>query len=333
MTELSFCLPVEPPPQGGGGFRFLRGLERYLTARRIPWTRSPWRGARVLLLNSWQTGVATALAAAWARPDVTIVHRIDGAAQDYGRAAEADRRQARIDRIADLAIFQSEYCRYATREKYAVIGRDGPVIHNPVDIDTFRPDGPSVPLPDRNGPRVCAVSWSTNPMKGAADVYRVAIEHPEVQVVLCGRFPDAPDLPNVVARGVLDTEDLAATLRSCDVLVTFARNEACPNHVLEALACGLPVLYVDSGATAEIVGDCGQAITVRSFDDGLQRVLKERDALSARARERARRQNSPRDVYTRYLHVIGQALRPREGRLSRLAELSRRILTQDRSSL
>ena len=330
---LSVCVPIELPDQGGGGFRFLANFLAYLDLRGIPWTKDPAAGAPVILLNAWHVGWPTILRAAWARPGVTVVHRVDGAAADYGRDPIVDRAQGRVNRMADLTIFQSEYCRYSTRTKYPVMSHDGPVIHNAVDITVFDPEGPRAPLPAFNGPRVAAVTWSTNPRKGAAAVYRVARSSPDVQFVLAGRFDDAPVASNIVRTGVLDARALSTTLRSCDALVTFSQNEACPNVVLEALATGLPVLYLDSGATGELVGHCGSAMTEATFASELAAVLVRGPELRVAARLRAVERFAPEVVFPRYLGGIAAGLRrDAPGRISRLAELLRRLGGQARPS-
>lgn len=327
-TELSFCIPIDQPAQGGGGFRFLANFERYLDRHGIPRTRRPADGASVLLLNAWHVGWPAVLAATIARPSVTVVHRVDGAAADYGRDPAADRAQSRANRLADLTIFQSEYCRHSTRVKFPVIRHDGPVVHNPVDLDVFRPDGPRALLPAFDGPRLCAVTWSTNPRKGAASLYRLALALPGVQFVLCGRFEGAPAAPNVVRTGVLDAAGIAGAMRACDAFATFAENEACPNVVLEALACGLPVMYLDSGAARELVADAGIAVTEPSFAAGLRETIARRDEIAARARRRAVERYDPEIVFARYLDLIRAGMRDCGTRAGRLADLARRLVAR-----
>lgn len=325
--RLSFCIPLAIPEEGGGGFRFLRNLDSFLDREGIPHTRRPLAGARVLLLNAWHVRWPVVFAAAWAEPNVTVVHRVDGAAADYGRDPAVDRVQSTVNRLADLTIFQSEYSRYATRSKFPVITGDGPVIHNPVDITVFTPEGPLTDLPEARGPRVCAVTWSTNPLKGAASIHRLAVALPDVQFVLCGRFGATPAGANIVKLGVLSADRLASVMRSCDVLVTFSENESCPNVVLEALASGLPVLHKASGATPEIVGDCGVAVTEETFADGLRTIMSLRPELSVRARRRAVEHFAPDDVFDHYLSAIRTAAdrRPETGRARRIGRLIARL--------
>jgi glycosyltransferase involved in cell wall biosynthesis len=64
----------------------------------------------------------------------------------------------------------------------------------------------------------------------------------------------APDLW-ITWRGVVPREDIPAIDRAAHVLFSTDLNAACPNSVIEALACGLPVLAYDTGALAEMVQD------------------------------------------------------------------------------
>ncbi|MGH2543172.1 MAG: glycosyltransferase family 4 protein, partial [Ardenticatenaceae bacterium] len=154
---------------------------------------------------------------------------------------------------------------------------------------------------------VCA-TWSTNPKKGTSKIYTIADSNRDVNFVLCGRYPDAPDLPNLRIMGVLGREELARAMRSCDALYFPSENEACPNVVLEALASGLPVLYKDSGATPELVGGCGMPVEVDSFRERLEGMMARHDELSRKARERAVALFSPQVVFPRYMEEIERSL-------------------------
>jgi glycosyltransferase involved in cell wall biosynthesis len=56
-------------------------------------------------------------------------------------------------------------------------------------------------------------------------------------------------------------DKLAQILRAHDVFITASRHEACSNALLEALACGLPVVAIASGSNAELMGDAGVSFT------------------------------------------------------------------------
>jgi glycosyltransferase involved in cell wall biosynthesis len=61
--------------------------------------------------------------------------------------------------------------------------------------------------------------------------------------------------------GVIRREAIPALDRSAHLLFSADLNAACPNAVIEAMACGLPVVAFDTGALAEIVtGDAGRVV-------------------------------------------------------------------------
>jgi glycosyltransferase involved in cell wall biosynthesis len=317
--NLTICLPIEIQPLGGL-HTFLGNLTRYLERVGAQVAGRLDEPYDVLFVNSWVVPYGVVRREKESKPHIRVVQRIDGAARDYGRRDASDARQAEVNLLADLTIFQSEYGRYATTRKFRIIRQDGPVIYNPVDVELFRPDGECAELPGR-APRLCNVSFSVNPKKGTAQVAALAAGNPDLTFVLIGRHPDLPGLPNLHTLGYLPQPELPAILRACDLFLMPSENEACPNVVLEAMACGLPVLYLDSGGTPELVGGAGRAYTSESFRTALDDVLGKREYLAALARERAMTHFSPDVIFPRYLEAIaGASRRPLPPRWARLAQ-------------
>jgi glycosyltransferase involved in cell wall biosynthesis len=76
-------------------------------------------------------------------------------------------------------------------------------------------------------------------------------------------------------------EDLRWVLSAADVFVLATRNEGWANVLLEAMACGLPVVATDVGGNAEVVADPSLGRLVPFGDPpALARGLEE--ALSGR---------------------------------------------------
>jgi glycosyltransferase involved in cell wall biosynthesis len=305
QETIRVCLPIEFQPHGGG-FYFLEMFTKYLLQSGFEVGKDIGTKYDILFTNHWMTPRKQILKAIRHNPGVRIVQRIDGSAKDYGRGDDADQRQAQVNRLADLTIFQSHYAKFATREKFKVVTQDGPVIYNPVDLIMFTPEGRGRPL--EGNLRVICVSWSTNPYKGSSEIYAVARLNLDVDFYLCGNFLDTPELDNLHNLGVLDRKQLAEILRSCHALLTFSRNEACPNHVIEAMASGLPVLFLDSGAMKEIVADCGLAVTPDNFRVQLQAIHHKRNEFSIRARVRAESAFNPDKIMTKYVQEIMDSL-------------------------
>ena len=292
-------------------YTFIGTFTAWLDQQGIPYTNDVDAAYDVLFVNSWAVEYDLIRRARRAHRAVVVAQRVDGSAVDYGSIAAADREQARVNLLADLTIFQSEYSRYSTREKFKVVAQDGPVIYNPVDVIRFRPDGVTLDLP-AGQPRVACAAWSMNRRKGTWLVGELAEAHPAVRFVLCGRFDGTVDRPNVVRLGHLDRDGMATALRSCDAFLNLSENDPCPNVVLEAMASGLPVLYRRSGGVPELVGDAGIAIEPATFGAALQRVLAAREQLSALARHLVETRFAPDVIFPQYMVALTNARRHKE---------------------
>jgi glycosyltransferase involved in cell wall biosynthesis len=133
-------------------------------------------------------------------------------------------------------------------------------------------------------------------LRGAAELR--AGGGPGVRVAVTGeRTPDlARDLELARELGVdatpvgqVDDERLAALLRGAAAVPVLSRSEGFGLPVLEALACGAPVLVPERGAQTEVAGDPGFRVAPddpRSVAAGILRAL---DAGAAGREDRARR--------------------------------------------
>ena len=61
-------------------------------------------------------------------------------------------------------------------------------------------------------------------------------------------------------------------LFASDIYITFTHKDPCPNTVIEAMACGLPVVYSASGGVPELVGPEGGIGLPAPLDFGKHRI-------------------------------------------------------------
>lgn len=299
--DLAIVHRFRPPPYGGSN-QFLTALRGELRRRGLRISDGAiGPRTRACLLHSYLVDVDELRGTL--RPGVRVVHRVDGPITLYrGRDDGADRRITAINHaLADATIFQSRYSIEAHRE-LGIELRHPVLISNAVDEAIFHPPATHEPLAGRRV-RVIAASWSDNPKKGGPTYAWLArnLDRARYELTFVGRASEPVPAEHVV--GPVGSDELAAILRRQDVYLTASRNEACSNAVLEALACGLPTLYVRSGSNGELVGEAGLGF---ERDDELPGLL---DRLVGEYDERRARISivSLAEVADRYLDVLGLA--------------------------
>jgi glycosyltransferase involved in cell wall biosynthesis len=302
---MRICIPAIDHEQGGSG-TFRRAWRAWLTRKAIPWTDDLSADYDVLFVNAWQSRYGAVYQQKKRLPNLRVVHRVDGAGRDYGRTDGADALQQAVNLLADLTIFQSDYCRQSTMSKFRIIGFDGPTIYNPVDCDFFSPEGDSLPeISKIDGPRVLTAIWSPNPRKGAWRIPGLARANPHVSFIFVGQssFDDPP--PNVFRFAPLERAQLAAAMRSCDLFLNLSENDPCPNIVIEAMASALPVIYTPSGGTPELVSTAGLPIhSDAEFSDVFSRIMEELPHYRDVARGRAVSEFHQDRIFAQYLAAI-----------------------------
>ena len=299
-ADLALFHELEPPP-AGGGHQFLRALLRELQARGLE--VEPNRisgGTGACLFNSFNFDFARLRR--FARDDCRLVHRVDGPIGAYrGFDDGTDRRIVGINSVADATILQSRF----SLEKHLELGyelRDPVVIPNAVDPAIFHAPEEREPLQGRRV-RVVASSWSVNPRKGAETFAWLDrhLDRDRYELTFLGQAPAAFEW--IRAIGPLASGEVAAELRRSDVYVAASRDDPCSNALLEALACGLPAAYLESGGHPELVGAGG--LPFRE-DEELAEVLDLLVAGLDGFRE-AIATPSLTSVADRYLEVLGLA--------------------------
>lgn len=282
--DLSIFHEFEPPPTGGG-HQFLRAF----------WDQSERHGLRVennkisrstraCLFNSFNFK-ENRLRHTY-RKSVLYVHRVDGPIDVYrGRDEGVDRGiQALNQRFADRTIFQSIY----SLEKHLELGlkfREPVVIMNAADPEIFHSRG-RIEFSRNRKTRLIASSWSDNVNKGAT-VYQWLdqnLDWSRFEMTFVGRSP--VQFSNIRMVPAVDSHRMAELFRTHDIYVTASKNDPCSNSLIEALTCGLPAVYLQSGGHPEIVKQAGAGYeSAEQIPEILDRVMAEyekfRDLISA----------------------------------------------------
>lgn len=299
--DLSLFHEFHPAPAGGGN-QTLRAIVREMRERGVKvelQTISPT--SKAVLFNSFNFDYERLRLLARRVDDVRRVHRVGAVTSLYrGFDDGTDARIAAMNHeLADATIAIS----HATIDMYRTIGIelvDPHVVYNGCDDRIFNRDGRRAF--DRNRKvRLVSTSWSDNPNKGAP-VYRWLEDHLDwarYEFTFIGNaavaFERIRHIPPV------GSVELAGLLREHDIFVTATMNDAYSNALVEALSCGLPAVYLDSGGSREAVKEAGFGFKSAEEVPGLlERLVADYEEYQA-----AISLPSLAEVTDRYLEVLG----------------------------
>ena len=205
---------------------------------------------------------------------------------------------------AGHVLYQSAFCKEAADRFIGQPSGAWEVLHNPVDTTAFTPAAAT----PAGGPVLLTAGKPGYRLEAALrTVELLADDQPGVRLIVAGEL-GGKDAALVRELGLEARVDLLGRYAQRDAPLVFSRahlllhpkvNDPCPNVVLEAMACGLPVVHSASGGTLELVGDAGVAVPSSAtweqdvppgplaMADGVRAVLERLDDYRELARARA----------------------------------------------
>jgi len=281
------------------------------------------------------------------------LHRLAGIRKSgwrtYIRSAYGNQLLALIrSRLASRVVYQSEFSRQWWERVRGRTPVPFSVIYNGVDLARYSPVGLGEQPHDRW--RVLMVEGSL--MGGYEQGLSVAVAWieklvdllnrqrrtgfpPKVELMIAGRVPetlknqwDARLSRSEVASemdlnwaGLVPGDQIPVLDRSAHLLYSSDIHPACPNSVIEALACGLPVVAFDTGALPELVRDGAGMVVPYGGDpwrldppdldalaNGALSVLRDLEHHRLKARQRAELAFGLDRMVEAYLEVLGEAV-------------------------
>jgi glycosyltransferase involved in cell wall biosynthesis len=232
--------------------------------------------------------------------------------------------------LADRIIYQSEFSRQWWEREHGGTQATWKVVHNGVDLARYSPEGISEQPEDCF--RILVVEgtigsgYEMGLQAGVQLCERLKFtHHREVELVVVGRVSAelqeywiASTEIEVSFTGQVPPEVIPEIDRSAHILYAADLNPACPNSVIEALACGLPVAAFDTGAIPEIITGASGVIVPYGSDpwkldppdiDGLavaaNKILDNQADYRQGARQRATEAFGLDQMVEGYLEAIG----------------------------
>lgn len=253
----------------GGGNQFANNLEDYLRARGHEVFRILAPNLDLILIVSSKSNIQTtsfppAEAEEYAvlHPNTVIVQRINSCDEARGADLGINKATLEVNRFVDYTVFVSRFIRDMFIDNGFDSCKPHEVILTGVDTRIFNTEGRSIWSPGAKM-RIVTHHWSSNFMKGF-DFYERLDLHLErkpfrdlFDFCYIGNLPKGFSFKNAEVHKAQNIQELAVKLRENHVCVTGARGEAGGNHYIEAMLCGLPVLYLESGSSGEYCAPYG----------------------------------------------------------------------------
>lgn len=215
------------------------------------------------------------------------IHRLGGTGVRHYLRSEYGNFLLRLIRskVANRLVYQSAFARQWWEEAHGGGEKFATIIHNGVDLKMFSPGGN--PPEVKGKVRVLLVEGSLQGgyeiglesacqlvMEMASQIAHSHLNVQEIELTVVGKVsPDScrrgearlsasflPVKTTLHWTGVLHHDAIPEIDRSAHLFFSADINAACPNSVIEAMACGTPVIAYDTGALGEIVGSEGGRI-------------------------------------------------------------------------
>ena len=224
---------------------------------------------------------------------------------------KANSRMSKIYHSADYVIWQSNFCKKASEKFLGKRKGRGEILYNAVDTSIFTPNSKfsnkkftfliTGNIRKDSNYRILSVLFALKEI--------IKLDK-NIQLTIAGSIEDQKYL-NFIIRS-LKLEDYIIFLQKytqkeapeiyqkADAYITMSYQDNCPTAILEAMACGLPILYSSSGGVPELVGEeAGLGIHVEEnwhqtkvpsksdIINGMKEIIKNKINMSKASRKRA----------------------------------------------
>lgn len=207
--------------------------------------------------------------------NLPIIQRLDGVyyPSKHGLKYIYLNREIKKDylKYSDFIIFQS---RYSRTECFTMLGEIDKnkyrIIYNGTDKTVFYPANKKF---DKSRIIFTATGSFRNkdmiePVVLALDLLakRYNIEFRVIGPILSREVKNYTNRPYIRCLGRMNKKEISCQLQETDILIHCQLNPACPNSIIEATSCGVPVVGFDTGAMKEILHFCPELLAYVSGD-------------------------------------------------------------------
>ena len=219
------------------------------------------------------------------RRGIPVVHRLNGMnwvhrqrpeSLGYSLHSEAANLAIAAYRrfVCSKIVYQSPFCENRWNRVYGPVSKPAEVIFNGTDVQRFCPGENAPEIAERidfllaEGSFRYGMDFGLDVAAGLAlglsqrfpqpvCMHVAGKTDPAAETRIQERLKGSGQAVSVVFEGVLPREQLIRLERNAAFFFSSELNAACPNAVIEAMACGTPVTGFDTGALKDVTGNAG----------------------------------------------------------------------------
>ena len=239
--------------------------------------------------------------------------------------------------LADYVFYQSKFCKYAANHFLGERSGRSEILYNAVDTDFFKPN--NTLSMNETSPFVFLLTGQIashlfyridSTIRSIAAAINQGLN---VRLIIAGGLDNTVKnmsyilteklgiTDSIMFTGPYTQEQAPLIYNNANAYVMTKHNDPCPNTVIEALSCGLPVLYSATGGVPELVGkEAGVALkcdqgweepAVPSTEDmcnGMIEIVKKYEEMRFSARNRAVKKFDIKHWIKRHKIIFGELL-------------------------
>lgn len=219
------------------------------------------------------------------RRGIPVVHRLNGMnwihrqrpeSLKYSLHSEAANLAIAAYRrfICSKIVYQSPFCEQRWNRVYGKVNKPTAIIFNGTDVQHFSPGESTPDLAERIDFLLAEGSFRNGMDFGLDVAAELALglsqrfpqpvcmhvagkTDPAAEKRIQERLKNSGQAVSVVFEGVLPREQLIRLERGAAFFFSSEIHAACPNAVIEAMACGTPITGFDTGALKDVTGNAG----------------------------------------------------------------------------
>ncbi|OJV16795.1 MAG: group 1 glycosyl transferase [Dyadobacter sp. 50-39] len=246
---------------------------------------------------------------------------------EYDIAFAQFEQKQRIYQHANLTLVSpSRWLNGLVQKAALTTGKPSLTIPNCIDTRFFKPGArdearSALGLPADKKLLLFAGANTQDPRKGFA-YFQEAMRHPslkEAEVMILGKgkaenFTDMPVKAHFLGK-ISDASQMVQAYNAADMLIVPSLEDNLPNTIMEAMACGTPVVGFDTGGIPEMIGHMENGFiaapkSAASLSEGILWVIEHNadGSVSARAREKVLEHYSEEVVARQYSQLYESLL-------------------------